>query len=232
MQEVILEAIQNPSLFTYIAVFAAGILVSLGSCAVLEIPILIGYLGGVKTKSRPRLLIITSLFVLGMLFTYLFIGIFIGLVATAFTRLIVWSKVLYVGLGLASIIIGLVLLGLLRLSLPDVNALSSFSKGKGDLLGAFFLGFGFVFLEAPTCPACAPALMMISVYMVTQQKIVFGLLLLLSYVLGQSVPILLVGVFAGYLKPLADRFHSWGEYIQIIGGILLIVVGLDLLWLA
>lgn len=232
MQETITEAIRNPSFFTYIAVFLAGMLISLGSCAVLEVPILIGYLGGVKTKSRSRLFAITALFVLGMLVTYFLIGIFIGLVATALTRLIIWSKVLYIILGLVSIIIGLVLLGLFKLPIPEVSTLSNFKGGKGDLIGAFFLGFGFVFLEAPTCPACAPALVVISAYMVTQQKILYGLALLLVYVFGQSIPILLIGLFTGYIKQITERFHSWSEYIQIVAGILLIVVGLDLLWLA
>jgi cytochrome c-type biogenesis protein len=167
-----------------------------------------------------------------MLVTYLLIGVFIGLVATALTRLIVWSKILYVGLGLVSILLGLVLLGLFRLPLPNKTSFEKFSKKRTDLLGAFFLGFGFVFLEAPTCPACAPALMMISAYMVTQHQILYGLVLLLTYVAGQSVPILLIGFFAGFLKQFAERFHTWEEYIQIAGGILLIVVGLDLLWLA
>lgn len=232
MQDSVLQAIQAPSPLTYLLVFVTGLITSLGACAVLEAPILIGYLTGVSTKARKRLFVITLFFVLGMLTTYVLIGIFIGLIGTAVKQLTFWSTVLYLVMGVVSLTLGLIMLGFFRLPFSTTKTLSKIGGSRGDLWGAFILGLFFIFLEAPTCPACAPALMLISTYMVTQQKVVLGVALLLTYVTGQAVPILALGLFTGWMKQLTERFHRLEEYLRIVGGILLLLVGLDLLWLA
>ncbi|MDI6689556.1 MAG: cytochrome c biogenesis protein CcdA [Actinomycetota bacterium] len=230
LQNLVVEAIKTPSLLAFGAVFIAGIIVSLGSCAIMELPILIGYIGGMGYSSRRRIFAITLLFVLGMLTTYLIIGIVIGMASMTLSKIATLSTILYLAMGTVSLILGLYMLGFIHPPIPNLS-LQKPSRKLG-LLGAYLLGLGFIFFEAPTCPACAPALMLISSYMVTAGKILWGLFLLLTYALGQSVPILIAGTLTSVIKPLTERAYSWKEYFQIVSSILLILVSLDLFWLA
>ncbi|MDP3013909.1 MAG: cytochrome c biogenesis protein CcdA, partial [Candidatus Subteraquimicrobiales bacterium] len=222
----------TPSFFSYLAVFILGIFVSLGSCAIMELPLLMGYIGGVETHSRKRIFILTVCFILGMLTTYFAIGLIIGLASLSLGQFARGSSMLFYVIAFVSFVFGLYLLGFLHLSFPRTKFLSRVKKGKGDFLGAYLIGLIFIFFEAPTCPSCAPALILISSYMVTKGTILAGVTLLMTYVLGQSVPVLIAGSAVGWLKQLTHRFTRWEEYLQIASGIFLIVIALDLLWLA
>ncbi|MDI6800128.1 MAG: cytochrome c biogenesis protein CcdA [Actinomycetota bacterium] len=226
------NALSSSSPLAYLTVFALGAVVSLGSCVILELPLLMGFLGGVQTRSKRRLVLLTLLFVGGMLTTYLAIGLAIGLASLSLAKFASFSRAIFYGLGAVSLLFGLYLLGFIHPPKMNTGFLELFARGHKDYLGAYLLGAIFIFFEAPTCPCCAPALILISGYMVTSGTIISGLTLLMVYVLGQSVPILIAGVAFGWIKGLSDRFVRLQEYLQIVSGILLTLVTLDLFWLA
>lgn len=232
IQSTLTNALATPSVFAYLAVFVLGIFVSLGSCAIMELPLLMGYIGGVGTHSRKRIFILTCLFVLGMLTTYFLIGLVIGMASISLGQLAKGSSILFYVIAVVSLVLGFYLLGFLHFPFSGSALLLKISRGKTDFLGAYLIGLIFIFFEAPTCPSCAPALILISSYMVTKGTILAGVTLLLTYVFGQSIPILIAGAAVGWLKQFAHRFARWEEYLQIASGIFLIVIAFDLIWLA
>lgn len=232
LQDALLNALKSPSPLAYLLVFLGGIIVSLGSCTIIELPVLVGYIGGVGTSSKRRVFTLTFLFILGMLTTYLIIGVAIGLASISLGRMATGSTFLYIGVGGISLVLGMSMLGFLPVPTTGLECLAKLKRGKTDLLGAYLIGMAFIFFEAPTCPACAPALMLISGYMVTKGKVFVGVSLLMTYVLGQSIPLMAAGGMMGWLKELSQRFHRLGEYLRIASGIFLLLVALDLFWLA
>lgn len=228
----IFDALSSPSPTTYIAVFILGIIVSFGSCTILEMPIIMGYISGTKIENRKQLVKTVLLFILGMLTSYFIIGLIIGY---AVVNLAVFSKIsfyVYIGVGLLSILFGAYLLEFIRLPLPHIHLDSLIVNNKARNWGAYALGFFFIFLEAPTCPSCAPALFVIASYMLNKGTALIGISLLMVYVLGQAVPLFFAATFAGFAEEASKRYRKVEEYVRVAAGILLILVGIDLFWLA
>ncbi len=232
MIQELVQAIDKPSPLAFLAVFILGIVVSLGTCTILELPILLGYLGGLQENRRARLFKIVMLFTAGMLFSYFIISLTIGLAVVKINSFLGISYFFYLSIAAFSLLFGFYLLGFLPVKLPafDLNRIAK--NHRGQSLGAFLLGLTFIFFEAPTCPACAPALILIAGFMVTKGTIFLGVSLLMTYVVGQSVPLVIAGTFAGFLKNIGSRTVVLEEYIKIAAGILLVLVALDLIYLA
>lgn len=133
---------------------------SLGSCVIMELPLLMGFLGDVQTRSKRRLSLLTLLFVGGMLTTYLAIGLVIGLASLSLTKFASFSRVVYYGLGALSLLFGLYLLGFIHPPKVGSQFLQRDALGRKDYLRAYLLGLAFIFFEAQTCPCYAPALML------------------------------------------------------------------------
>lgn len=232
MLQELIQALNNPSPMTFIAVFLLGILVSLGTCTILELPILLGYLGGIEENRKLQLFKIVILFTAGMLLSYLIISLAIGLAVLKLNSLFGLSHFLYVSIAAFSLLFGLYLLGFLPIRLPALDMKKIIGKRTGQYFGAFLLGLTSIFFEAPTCPSCAPALILIAGFMVTKGTILLGVSLLMTYVAGQAVPLVIAGTFASFLKNMGTRTATLQEYVKIAAGILLVLVGLDLIYLA
>ncbi|MCX7831866.1 MAG: sulfite exporter TauE/SafE family protein, partial [Actinobacteria bacterium] len=198
MLDQIFKALNSPSPATYIAVFLLGIFVSFGSCTILEIPIIMGYINGLGSQNRRQIVTTVLLFILGMLTSYFLIGLAIGYAVVNLTAFSKISFAVYILVGAMSIIFGLYLLGFLRLPLPHIHLDAIASNEKTRKLGAFTLGFLFIFFEAPTCPSCAPALFVIASYMISKGTVLIGISLLMTYVLGQSIPVFFAATIAGF----------------------------------
>ena len=113
MRQAILDAVQNFSWITYVLVFFGASVLSMGSCTLARIPVVVGYVGGTAT-SRKRAFYITLSFVAGLVLTYTCIGVLLGTVAAMTQHLVRWSTLLYYLIGAVAIFIGLYLLGFLR----------------------------------------------------------------------------------------------------------------------
>ena len=158
-------------------------------------------------------------------------GVLLGSIGSLLINLLAWSTCLYLAIGIFAILIGLHLLGFIHFKSPFRIGERRITKRTG-LFGAFFLGVSFTFFEAPACPCCGPVMLLIAGYTVAQGKVLFGLTLFLTYALGQSLPLLVLGGFTGFLKSIEKRIHRFEEYVKITGGILLFLIGLYFIWTA
>ncbi len=226
------NALNEPNIKTYIAVFILGVIVSFGSCTILEMPLIMSYLNSMNLGSKKQIIFTVLLFILGMLSSYFLIALIVGYALVNLAAFSKISEAIYIIVGSASIIFGLFLLEFIKIPLPHIHFEDIFRTNRLRKLGAFLLGFVFIFFEAPTCPSCAPALFVISGYMLSKGTIAIGVSLLMVYVLGQSVPLFFAATISGFADSASRRYRSIEEYVRIAAGIILVLVGLDLFWLA
>lgn len=230
MQQLILDTIKNYTVTTYLIVFVGAALLSMGSCTWIRIPVVVGYIGG-TAASRKASFVMTLAFVAGCVLSYVFMGILLGTVSAMAVHLLYLSIFLYAGAGVILIIIGLYMLGFIRLKSAE-SKIESFRSKRRTVFGAFFFGMIFAFLEAPACPCCGPVLLLIAMGTFPAGDFGYGISLFLVYALGQNVPILLVGSATGMLKSFGEKARLMEKVIHIGGGIILTLLGIFFIWMA
>lgn len=210
-------------------------MLSLGSCTLIRIPVVMGYIGGVSSsrKSSHRLIIA---FIVGLVLGYTFYGILLGYITSLAKNVLVSSTVIFYLLGAGLIIISLHLLGFLW---PHSEAQTCRTDKFSDkyiarlgVWGAFLFGIIFVIFEAPACPCCGPVIFAMAAYTFSKGKVIYGISLFFVYALGQSLPLLLIGFSAGAMKFISSRIEYWEEVINVFAGVILFCLGSYFLWLA
>ena len=150
------NVLQSGSLVVYLLVFLGGVVTSIGPCNVAMIPLIVGYVGGSANLSRARSFALSLTFAVGLAITFVMLGV----VATLVGGLIGGaSRVWYYVVAGVCFIIGLQMLGVLSLPMPQGLArLRERIRLKG-LPGALMLGLvsGLVASQCAT-PALAAIL--------------------------------------------------------------------------
>ena len=220
------SVLQSGSLMAYLLVFLGGVVTSIGPCNVAMIPLIVGYVGGSTNLSRARSFVLSLTFAVGLAITFVMLGV----VATLVGGLIGGaSRVWYYVVAGVCFIIGLQMLGVLSLPMPQGLArLRERIRLKG-LPGALMLGL----VSGLVASQCAtPALVAILTYVMAQQSaLLYGAVLLFVYALGRGVPIVLAGTFTGALKRLRS-LGRWSGLIEKASGVIVVGVGLYFLWIA
>lgn len=218
--------LQPTSILGYLLVFLGGIVTSIGPCNVAMIPLIIGYIGGSHDLSRRRSFSISLVFTVGLAVTFMLLGV----IASAVGGLIGGTtRLWYYLVAVVCFVIGLQMLGILKLALPSwFGSLREKIQLKG-LPGAFLLGLvsGLVSSQCAT-----PVLAAILTYVMAQKTgLAYGAILLFIYALGRGVPILLAGTFTGVLKGFRD-LGRWSEIMEKASGVIILLVGVYFLWIA
>lgn len=200
----------------------------------IRLPVVMGCVAGSGT-SKKRGLILTALFSLGLVLSYIVLGSITAFMGGLIHKVLVLNKYVFWFLGVALFVVGIWVSGLLSLrSLPDQWKAIAGRLRKGGLLGAFLLGILFGLLETPACPCCGGGLLVLAGVVVAKNLSFYGLLVFASFALGQSVPVLAVGVLTGLVKPdlvrrTRTRMCSIEQRIQLIAGNVLMVLGIYLI---
>lgn len=202
--------------------FAGGVMSSLLPCTVGMLPVLVGYVGGYTESSRLAILRQILLFMIGFALVLTALGVLASLLGTAMAALVGASW--YYFLGALAILMGLQLLEVIQLPLPQfVTRLPETSSGQW--LAPILLGAAF---GAASSPCGTPFLTAILGFISREKNWMLGGASLFSYALGQSMLLLLVGLFTGLIKQLAV-FRRVGHVITrlsacvfVLGGVLLI----------
>ncbi len=198
---------------------AAGVLSFSSPCILPLIPGYVGYMSGVA-GSRGRTLGAAILFVLG--FTLVFTAL--GAAASSIGSLLNVHRVLLEqAAGILIILLGLFLIGIVRVPmlLREGRPLLGWARpGPG---GALLLGIGFAFGWTPCIgPVLAGILLLAS----GQATVASGTLLLLLYSIGLGVPFVAAALLLERLRGVRRWLSRHGRAIEVVGGVLLIVMGL------
>lgn len=216
--------LQNASLLAFLLVFLGGVVTSLGPCNVATIPLIMGYVGGNRALPRSRAFALSSAFALGLALTFMLLGVAASLVGGLFGA----SRAWYYLVAAVCLLIGLNMLGVVRLQLPTWFGGVRERIGLKGIPEALALGL----VSGLVASQCAtPVLVAVLTYVMAEGALLFGAALLFVYALGRGVPVVLAGTFTGALKGL-QAFGRWTEVIEKVSGVVVIGVGLYFLWIA
>ncbi len=196
-----------------IALFA-GLISFLSPCVLPLVPGYIAYATGFAT-TKGRVLLGSSLFVLGFTFVFASYGLaFGGLGSHIAAHEAVITKVL----GLFTIAMGTIFLGLF----PFAPTLQPKISTTGGIAGAPLLG---ILFGVGWTPCIGPALATVQTLAFTESSATRGAILSIGYSIGLGIPFILSGLFLDRSKKIRSFFVQRGALISKIGGLLLIIIG-------
>jgi cytochrome c biogenesis protein CcdA len=210
-------------------IFWAGALASLSSCTIVRVPVALSFIAG-AAESKKKALLVTVLFVSGLIVTYTVFGIFLGIVGRLAYTIIQFNKYIFYLIGFLLFVTGFFISGLVKIKhLPHILQFRE-NFHHITLIGVFIFGTLFALLEMPTCPTCGGILLMLASLVVTHDLSHFSILIFVSFALGQSFPVLAVALSASLVKTdiimfLASRVQRIEDHINFVAGNILMTLG-------
>lgn len=214
--------------FTFLALFAEGLLSFLSPCVLPILPIYIGLLaGGAEGKEGERNVLVNTLsFVVGIAVTFFLLGFASSLL----------SRVLQANAQVLQIISGLliILMGILQLGWFNIPMLEREFSAKNKVYQAgkqvtpflaFLMGFTFSFSWTP---CIGPILASVFIYASSQEGWLSGILLLV-YCLGFILPFIFVAFFSQKMLAFFKNNRHYLAWTKRISGYLLLLIGLSIL---
>jgi cytochrome c-type biogenesis protein len=200
---------------------AAGLVSFLSPCVVPLLPGYVSYATGLsgadlETAGRGRMLAGTSLFVLGFTAWFVVVGVTTGALGAWLWE---YKREISVVLGAATVLVGLVFMGLPWLQRDvRVHAMPAVGLGAAPLLGLLF-AIGWT-------PCLGPTIIAVQSLAITEGTVGRGVALSVAYSLGLGLPFVLLGL--AYRRTLGAvrwvrRHQVW---VTRAGGAMLVLVGL------
>lgn len=200
----------NPFVLLPLA-FTGGLLASVSPCILALLPVNLSYIGTLKIESRWDAFVKAGLFVLGAV---TILSLF-GLVSSfAGAVMIDYRGYINVIVGCIMAVMGLSLLGLIKLPLPQVNV-------RLAQAGPYGVGLTFALVSSP---CASPVLFAVLAAAAATGSQVLGTLTMASYALGYTIIIFLSSLFAAMAKR-ARTLLQHSENIIRLGSAALILTG-------
>ncbi|HYE83972.1 MAG TPA: cytochrome c biogenesis protein CcdA [Clostridia bacterium] len=210
-------------LTTLIVIFSTGFLGGLSPCTLPTIVLVVGYVSGYRDNSKLKGFILSFFFVLGIAFTLSVLGALAGAIGNIMRNTRLLNYIVAAVLG----VMGLWMLKILDFNKGFAIKLPTPKKGSGAF-GAFALGIPFGITASPcTLPITASVI----AYSAAKGSALYGMVLMFTYAIGRSIPILLVGTFTGLLKNV-KWLERYNDKIERVGGIILVLLSLYFVWKA
>jgi cytochrome c biogenesis protein CcdA len=216
-----------------LAVFWVGMVTSLGPSVALRIPVVTGCVAAIGS-SRKKCIKVVILFALGTILAYCLLGTTAVLGGLAIEDLLRFSKPISWLFGGVLLVVGLWVSGFAGSSCHhDAQEHETTKLGKA-VVGVLLLGLACGLPLIPTDSRTGMGFLVLARDLAGQGYLWLALLAFLCYGLGQSVPILAVGVLTSLVKaPLMRRVRtqmcSIQQRVQLLGGSGLIVLGVYLI---
>lgn len=221
----IAESIQSNMWFAPFLALLAGVLTSFTPCSLSNIPLIIGYVGGVGENNTKKAFGYSVVFAFGTAVTF----ITLGLIATSAGKLIgTSSQIWYLLLGILMVLMALQTWEIFQI-IPSVNLLSK-SKAKGAV-GAFVAGIlGGVF----SSPCSTPVLIALLAIVAGKGNLFWGILLMFLYSIGHSVLVIIAGTSVSFVKKINSNgyYNKCATVLKFVMGTAILLIGLYMFWLA
>ncbi len=207
----------NASLWIMLAVsFLGGLLASISPCSLAMLPIIVGYVGGYSHENPAKTLLQMLFFIFGSSLVFATIGVVCAVTGKVFVSF----APTYFILLLASLLLvmGLNIIGVLDFTLPVIIKELPQSNGRNMFLYPILIGA--VFALAGT-PCSTPILAGIMAFASMSTHIMWAVLMLFMFSLGQGLILVIAGVFTSSIKGLKSFSHI-SEMLLKLSGVLLI----------
>lgn len=200
----------NPLILLPLA-FLGGVIASISPCILALLPVNLSYIGTLKIESRWDAFSKAGLFVLGAV---TILSLF-GLVSSfAGAVMVEYRGYINIVVGLIMAVMGLWLLGVIKLPLPQMNL-------NLPQAGPYGVGLTFALVSSP---CASPVLFAVLAAAAATGSQVLGTLTMVSYALGYTILIFLASLFTGLAKQSRNLLqHS--ETIIRLGSVALMVTG-------
>ena len=205
----------------------AGLVSFASPCVLPLVPGYLAYVGGFTDgrstaargdrRGRTRVTLGAALFVLGFALVFVAFGVVFGAAGFWLVR---WADVVTRVSGVVVVVLGLVFIG--RVSFLQ-RAIKPAWRPATGLIGAPILG---VVFGLGWTPCIGPALGAILTLGLTSASVGRGALLALVYAIGLGIPFVLVAFGIGWATRSMAFLKRHVRAINILGGVLLIVIGL------
>jgi len=215
------KAAAAPAPLTFLLVLLGGLVSSASPCVLAVVPLVVASIGG-QARSRMDSIRLSLAFVLGMALCFTALGAIAALTGSLLGDIGWGWKAL---LGGVLLVFGAHMAGFIHLPLPRLDSTRFRSAGP---LGAFALG---ALTGTLSAPCATPMLVVVLSLVAFQQRVLFGVLLLLAYSLGHVMLLFLAGAFTGFASAyLQGRGAKVGAWLHRIFGTLMVLLGLWVLW--
>ena len=210
------EAISNPGPVTFLLIFSAGLLTSLGPCSLSLMPITFAYIGGSKNKNNQiKILSFCS----GVIFSLVLLGALSGFLGKIYGQL---PHIFTTGISIFAILMGLNLLGLIKFQLPNSPNFKFIENKVPPFLAPMVTGAAFGLASSP---CITPVLASLLAWVSQAKNPIISIIFLFFFGLGQVRPLIIVGFTTYTLKKLLD-FRQFSQVIPTFSGLILISLGL------
>lgn len=201
----------NP-LMLFTLAFIGGLIASISPCILAMLPVNLSYIGTRNITSKGDAFVKASLFVLGVMTILSFFGL-----ASSFAGAVMVDYRGYINIVVGTIIfiMGLSLLGIVKLPLPGVNI-------NASNLGPYGVGLTFGLVSSP---CASPVLFAVLAAAAATGSQLLGTLTMICYALGYTIIIFLASLLTGFAKQ-AKTLMQHSESILRFGSIALILTGL------
>ena len=200
----------NPLILLPLA-FAGGLLASISPCILALLPVNLSYIGTLKIDSHWDAFLKAGAFVLGAVTVLSLFGLF-----SSFAGLVIVEYKGYINLLVGAIIIlmGLSLLEVIRLPLPQVDL-------NLPMAGPYGVGFTFALVSSP---CASPVLFAVLAAAAATGSQILGTLTMVSYALGYTAVIFFSSLFTGLAKQ-AKSILQYSDLVIRFGSVALLLTG-------
>lgn len=202
-----------------VLVLLLGILLSLTPCIYPMIPITVGILQTQSSHSLLKSFLLSLLYTCGMATTFACFGLLVSITGPIFGQLL--TKPWFI-VGLVCLLLYLAgsMLGVYELTMPRFLQPKGSHTASGSYLSIFLLGAASGTFASP---CVSPGLALLLSIVATLGNPLLGFLLLFSFGVGLSTPLLIVGTFSSSLS-LMPQAGMWMVEIKKIFGFIMIAM--------
>jgi cytochrome c-type biogenesis protein len=216
-EDLLQSSLAHPGPLTVALVFAGGLLTSLGPCSLSLLPVTLAYLAGFDAEAaRPWLRSLS--FCAGIVASLVLLGLASGALGRIYGQV---PGLIPTLVAVLAVVMGLNLLGLLRLPLPSGPDPERWRQRVPPAAAPLAAGLAFGLAASP---CTTPVLAVLLAWIAQAGAPLAGVLLLTAFAAGQVLPLLLAGTAAAWVPRLL-ALRALGQWVPPVSGAVLLISG-------
>ena len=216
-EQLLRTSLADPGPLTLGLVFIGGLLTSLGPCSLSLLPVTLAYLAGFRSD-QPRPWLRSLSFCAGIVAALVVLGMASGLLGRIYGQV---PKLLPAIVAVLTVVMGLQLLGLVRIPLPAGPDPEQWRQRVPAPLAPLAAGLAFGLAASP---CTTPVMAVLLAWIAQAGRPLAGVLVLTCFGAGQVLPLLVAGLMASSLPGLL-KMRVASQWIPSISGVVLLMVG-------